>query len=569
MKMATVGKLGFGYLFFTAHVLFAKCDVQVKILNQAGVVVSEVSAGVPFQLHIIAKGDCDINEIKFSSDFEICKMSALGTIKSVSNVNRVINHTITHRYMARIDRVGSYVFGPIQLKNGNQVIENLNLTIHVRHETAPRPSAKNLMLECKASKQKVYVGERFVLRVRFYFNDLDIKSANLNFPADFKDMMDFELINSAISGSEMQNGYKIPYLQWDVALTARQAGELLLPAISVIFEKKERVNQFFIFQSHMQEELFSNALLLQVISLPPRDVHKEVDIAVGVFEKFTAEIDHTNLQEGQAAQLVLKLKGDGNWNKVNLQLTGVCDLLQSYAGSITLKQNCKKFEYVLQGVKKGKCFLPEQIFFYFDPIEASYKTLTTDRIEIDVLSVSSDTQSKAVEQKQRAEKQIDSRCEPDSRIKGLMENGSATYQSIYFLPVWIFVVLIFLPFSFLICIAIFNAYYYRSRSTFAIFQTSLLNIAKNKQGFLLYGLFTNILIQKFNLSAIEINSEKIEQLLMFYGVPTSIRKSFCIFYYELAAVAFAKQGERLDLFEQAQNWLNFLEGLVLPDAKKN
>ena len=560
--MATIGKLCFGYWFFTAHIIFATCDIQVKILNQAGLPVSEVSAGVPFQLHVVAKGDCDIGEVEFSSDFDICKMSALGTIKSVSNINHVINHTITHRYMARIDQVGSYTLGPIRLKNANYVVGNVNLTIHVRNDVLPKPSAKNLSLEIKSSKQKVYVGERFEVRVRFYLNDLAIKSAHLNLPTDLKDQFEFEVINNATPGSEMQNGHKMSYLQWDLAMSATQAGNLILPAMSVVFEKKQRVNQFFIFQNQAQEELFSNALMLQVNSLPvnkgDNQFLQQKDIPVGVFGNFTAKIDHTHLKEGQAAQLVLSLEGDGNWNKVQIPLANVPHNLQNYAGAVTQQADSKSFEYILQGVQKGVCKLPEQTFFYFDPIAATYKTLKTRPIELNVLSVST-----VILPKLNLENTL------DSRIKPIMEAGAITHHARYYLPTWLFMLLVFWPILILIFKALFNKYRNQKKRGFSVFKTKLLIIINNKQSNLLYGLFTDILMQKFNLLSSQISAESINSLLTFYSVPVNMRKAFCSFYYELAAIAFANHYEQLDLFNQAQDWLLFLERLGAPDVKKN
>lgn len=566
MKMATIGKVWFGYLFFTARIIFATCDIQVKVLNQVGLPVSEVSVGVPFQLHIIAKGDCDIGEVEFSPAFDICKMSALGTVKSVSNINRVINHTITYRYNVRIDQVGNYTLGPIRVKNGNQVIGSAEVVLKVRHNVLPHPSAKHLVLELKSNKQKVYVGERFTVKIRFYFNDLAIKTAHLNLPGDFKDKFEFEVIQSAMLGSEMQNGHKVPYLEWDLAVSARQAGDLLMPALSVIFEKTQHVNQFFIFQNQVQEELFSNALMLQVSNLPPierakqgdQQVLKYHDIPVGVFGSFSAKIDHTNLKEGQAAQLVLSLAGDGNWNKVNLPLTNVPHNLQSYAGSITQQAHSKEFEYVLQGVQKGVCKLPEQTFFYFDPDAAVYKTLKTKPIELNVMSVSVVALPKS------------NFGHPlDSRIRPLMEVGAVTYQARYYLPIWLFMLLVFLP----ILILIFKTWRSSSRKQkklgFSAFKAELSMITKNKQSDLLYGLFTNILMQEFNLPALQISADSIDSLLRSYHVPVNMCKAFCNFYYELAAVAFAKQGEQLDLFIKAQDWLNFLERLVVQNGKKN
>lgn len=561
MKIATTGRILFGYLLFAAGRIFATCDIQVKALNQAGETVSEVAVGVPFQLQIIAKGDCDVSEVEFSSDFNICKISSLGTIKSVSNINHVMTHAITHRYMVRIDQPGSYTLGPIQLKHANNLVGTVNLAVNVQPIVVSKINPKNLTSELKINKQKVYAGERFEMQIRFYFDDLSIENVALNLPFDFKDKFDFEFIDQAVLGNVVQNGQKLQYLEWNLVVSARQAGEHLLPAIGVVFEKKQRINQFFIFQNHDAKEIFSNSVLLQILPLPKIDPLSSFandlpgQVAVGVFTKFTAKINQHILKDGQAAQLILTLEGDGNWDKVKISLSQVPENLQSYAGMISQQTHSKSFEYVLQGVKSGICSLPKQKFIYFDPQAEKYKSLQTNAIELDVLSVPDFSKKILAENHENPMPAL------NAPIKPIIEAGSIGPRAGYYLPIWLFSFLLLLPALILILKAIFVKYHHKSQSGFKVFKKQLKLLASNQQTNLLYHFFTNILTQEFNLKTTQINTHAIDDMLATYGVLPEQIRAFGQFYNELAAAAFSENYKHSDLFKRAQDWLIFLEGV--------
>lgn len=560
--MVTAGRFLSFCVLFAINLILAKCEIEVKILNQLGELVNEVAMGVPFQLHIIAKGDCDVSEVEFSEAFDICKISSLGTVKSVTNINHVLTHAITHRYLMRIDQEGSYVFGPIWLKHANNLIGKTDLAVKVRPDLASKNSSINLTAELKINKSKVYVDEKIELKIRFYFNDQSISNVTLNLPTEFKDKFDFKFIDQAISGNIQQNGAKLQYLEWNLVAFAKQPGDQILPAFGIVFEKNQRVNQFFIFQNHDKKEIFSNALKLQVKSVPKINPMHEFakilpeQVVVGVFDSFTAKVDQNLLKDGQAAQLIVQLEGEANWEKVKISLSGIPQNLQSYAGVVKQQSNIKSFEYILQGLKPGACKLPEQFFCYFDPLAEKYKVLKTNPIELNVSNVPAVTNHVA---KSKLAKIPEPQSHVlDQQIKPIIETESNDSQKFY-LPAWLFSILLLLPILILFIKDIFVRYDHKSRHSFKIFKKELVVLEKNQQVNVLYSFFTKILIQKFHLQITQINLKTIDNLLITYGMLSEQSSAFCKFYNELAAAAFSNDYKSDNLFEEAHNWLMFLE----------
>src|SRR3989338_3025825 len=107
MTMSIIGNWKKCVLFLFTLNLNA-CDLSFKILNYAGEQVAKVHVGVPFQLHLIAKGDCEFDRLEFNQDFEICNLTSLGVMKSINNINGVVSKTNVHKYLARIDQPGRY-----------------------------------------------------------------------------------------------------------------------------------------------------------------------------------------------------------------------------------------------------------------------------------------------------------------------------------------------------------------------------------------------------------------------------------------------------------------------------
>ena len=422
--------------------------MSFKILNYSGERVDKVLVGVPFQLHVIAKGDCDFDRLEFSPGFEGCNLNSLGVMKSINRINGVVSRVDVHKYLARIDQPGAYKLGQIKAFRGINLISSQDLSIDVVEQIdLPNDVTKNPVLEVKTNSNSVYLGEQFVLNVRLYFKSNQISAPKFTIPAGLDDIFDFEFINKPIHGSEQRNGLLVDYWQWEILGSAKRSGLLVIPAISVSFEKIERNNHFFMFANYDQITLFSNIIKLDVHSLPPTTQAVQ---GIGHFTDFVVTIDQKSLEANQAAQLRLELVGVGNWSKI--AITDLIDLpgnLRAYTGQLVQQDHSKFFEFVLQGVQVGSCEIPAQPFYYFDTKLKSYQTIYTKPVALDVLSINQLSSNQLLSQIDL--KKADLALNIDQDIQPIFESGEVRRRQNYYLPIhtWLILSLI-LPLIFLL-----------------------------------------------------------------------------------------------------------------------
>ena len=113
--------------------------------------------------------------------------------------------------------------------------------------------------------------------------------------------------------------------------------------------------------------------------------------AVGKFSVDTS-IDKTEIKQGESTELAFKVSGSGNLQLVNLPKITSPPGLELYEPERkdNIKVNAKgmrgsvKNIYTLVGQNAGKFPLSPIQFSYFDPDTASYKTLSTDEIVVNV-----------------------------------------------------------------------------------------------------------------------------------------------------------------------------------------
>lgn len=405
------------------------CDLSVKILNYNGDHVSRAQVGVPFQLHIIEKGDCEVDRLEFATSHDSCRLNYMGAMKSIHNINGSVSRSNIHKYLARIDRPGIYKLGPIKAWQGLNLVGNLDLQIEVcQQENMPVDIAKNPAVEFKSSSSSLYVGEQFTFNIKFYFLDNQITAPELTMPAGFDDWFELESKSVPNKYSEQRNGILVNCWQWQILATAKKAGQFLMPAVSVSFEKIDQRHSFFRFVNQDKNTLFSNTINLDVRNLPENQETAGV-LGVGHFTDFTMTVDHATLSSDQAAQLKLELVGKGNWSKISINhLEGLPVNLQAYAGRAVSGENYKQFEFVLQGVQAGSCVIPPQVFNYFDTESQQYQKIFTKPINLTVLHVHQKKDQAHLIKKDLA-------VALDHNIKPILESGAIKYHKNYYLPI--------------------------------------------------------------------------------------------------------------------------------------
>lgn len=421
--MRIIGKIFL--LLFTLSV--EACDLSVQILNHAGQATKQVAVGVPFQLHIIASGESELDRLEFSKNMEFCKLNSLGVLKSINNINGVVSRVSVHKYLARIDQPGIYQLGPIQAWQGTSLVGSVDLMVDVSESASlPADLAKEPVLVLKASSLELYCGEQFVLNVKLYAKQGQIVAPKLTIPTGLEELFDLEFKDGQKKSPKERAGVVVDCWHWQILASAKRAGHFMIPAVSVNFEKNDRRNHFFMFSNNAQVTLFSNVLKLMVRDLPPTT---EIVQAVGCFSDFIASVDRAELTANQAAQLKLELVGSGNWSKIAItELKNLPANVQAYAGQALLGVNRKQFEFVLQGVQSGTCTIPAQPFYYFDTNFKQYRTIYTKPLVLDVLHASDFPETIDLQK-------ADLTFNIDQSIAPILESGAIKYHQNYYLPI--------------------------------------------------------------------------------------------------------------------------------------
>ena len=307
--------------------------------------------------------------------------------------------TIRYSYQVSIDAIGSYVLGPAKVMYQQQELVSNNVQVEVVKDVGTQHSSKNnkstdskTFLRFMVDNESVVVGQKIGCILRFYYQDPSISLANVGTPElsafDVKETSQLEHGVAEIDEVE----YK--YVQWRWDMYPTKPGDFVIPAYNADYEIPSKDNHFLagflmLMNRAERKRVYSNALTLKVAALPHCDVPVH---AVGVFERFSAEIKPGMAKEGEGMVLTMDIEGDGNLQAIatpTLNIPSTLKYYDSHNSILAPKYNDelpkKRFEFIVQGMKAGDCEIPEQLFTYFDTQTHTYVTLRTTPLAVSIM----------------------------------------------------------------------------------------------------------------------------------------------------------------------------------------
>jgi oxygen tolerance protein BatD len=274
---------------------------------------------------------------------------------------------------------------------------------------------KNLFVRAQADKTTCFIGEPIVVTYKLY-SRLRSESRVTKRPSlngfSVYDMTD---PNADIASVETLNGK-----QFAVHII-RKAQLIPLQAGTVELDPAEVENKvYFIKQStnvpgrrhSLLDEIFgqsaeegtetnqditlqSQPLAITIKPLPELNKPADFNGAVGHFT-IESSIENKKIAATDAGTLKVVVKGNGNLPIVNAPQIKWPGSIEAY--DATAKENVDKtvaplggtktFEYAFTPQKQGSYILPAIDFSYFDPTSASYKTIQTQQLTVDVSAAS-------------------------------------------------------------------------------------------------------------------------------------------------------------------------------------
>jgi hypothetical protein len=365
----------------------AQAQLTLSITSMQGEPLEQAGIGQPFL--VIVEGESVPSATPFIEGLEqfVTKQSGV-QMRIVNGITQV-----KYQYEVRSDKTGHFTIGPAVCKAGSKEYRSHAVSITVGHESvlsnATQHKAKEaVLLRVTVDKNSVVVGEKIKGTVRFYIASKTIQLHEIHAPR-------FEEIGLKVlnpqgpeQGVEQIQGTTYSYAQWEWEAYPTRTGTFVIPA----YWAEYSVMPSF-WSQRVGKRVYSNALTITVQELPdaPGAAH-----AVGHYTHFHASIKPNVSKQGEAMVLTLELVGDGDMAAISYPvLRNIPETVRVYESkqmvvepTFRSEQRKKRFEYIVQALKPGDFQIPPQQFTFFDTVQRSYHSLTTEPLFITVLAES-------------------------------------------------------------------------------------------------------------------------------------------------------------------------------------
>ncbi|NLG17858.1 MAG: hypothetical protein GX556_11045 [Fibrobacter sp.] len=321
-----------------------------------------------------------------------------------NEINTQFYYVITPR------ATGSFTFPSIQIELDGTIYKTDPLVFNVTNEPVKNPDIQVSLL---LNKRNLYVGEQadFTFKIVQKANS-PTEVRNSFMPAleklekaFGKDFSLSRLFTTQITTTqeriygEIYNTYSLKYSLFPVSAGTFQITSVPFEYQELKRAQRRRVDPFFddffdmdFLGGGMQavaKIAHSNSLSINVKALPPAPAG--FTGAVGNFS-ISASADRSEVPSGEAVTLKVTLKGStrpSDMGDVNLAKLADCEIFkperQVSADTTARGISAKKFyKYLLIPRQEGNLVIPPVTFPYFDPETGTYKTISSDPININV-----------------------------------------------------------------------------------------------------------------------------------------------------------------------------------------
>ncbi len=246
---------------------------------------------------------------------------------------------------------------------------------------------ENNFVKVTPSKNIVYIGEPFLATYEFY-SGMTLTSANVSKQPSFNGASVIEMTEEKPPYKTTHNGkeYLVSRIR-QAQLVPLKTGTIVLESAEVATEIM--VNDNYGLSAKKQSAIIKNAPVNIIVQPLPPGAPAGFSGNVGQFT-ISANVNRTNLPAGETNYLTVTITGEGNVDGIKLPVINLPDNIQSFQAAdsqnvnkqIFPMQGTKIFKIPFIGQKEGAAVIPAISFSYFDNEENSYKTATTQPINI-------------------------------------------------------------------------------------------------------------------------------------------------------------------------------------------
>ena len=256
----------------------------------------------------------------------------------------------------------------------------------------------NIELIASVSKNSPYINEPITIVYKLYYKSpINVSNANESEAPKYKDFFTQNIkIPQLKVNRETYKGQIYNVVDWrKVVLYPQRDGNLEISPLSLnlVLDFPTNKRDFFgnIIYDQASKIITTGSKIITVRKLPDNGKPKNFSGAVGQFE-FDVILNKNSLKASESFQAKVKVTGQGNlklFDLPNLMVPASMELYEPERKE-NVKTNLSGMSGTIENIYtivpkyQGKFPIQELEFSYFDPLEKTYKTLKSQKLNIDV-----------------------------------------------------------------------------------------------------------------------------------------------------------------------------------------
>ena len=324
--------------------------------------------------------------IKQTTDFSLAGRPGKSTQFEYNN--GVSSHMISYIYTYIPNKIGTFEIGRTAVTDGKNTYTAPGTTVIVTGESEPQteiPSEANanIFIRTSVDKEDPYVGEQVTLTFEL-FNRSTIWGDTEYDPPTTTGFWTVALPKIPPS-TKVMNNKLYHYNAIKNALFPTTSGELTIGSSSLDYS----TGGFF--SMNRTQVLNTRPITIKVKPLPGRGKPQDFSGAVGDY-RMSAKADRASIKVGDVVTIVVGVSGKGNLDLVSSIKAPDLSSFKTYDPKVSdavrnsgfVVGGGKTWEYILMPTAPGKTTIQPFSLSFFNPDDASYHTVSTQPITINV-----------------------------------------------------------------------------------------------------------------------------------------------------------------------------------------
>lgn len=313
-----------------------------------------------------------------------------GTSSRVEIINSKMTSSIDYTYYIQPKKEGTFEIGPAEVKVDGESFKSQSRILKVLKPVVSKGARGNLFLSAEISAKEVYVEEQVQYILKLY-SRTNIRDISLNLPEP--ENLKLKQLGKPRNYRSVYDGKEYDVIEVRYAVATGTEGEYIIGPASMnmtlleIGSRRRRSlfdDPFFSFSSGRPISVASEIVNLKVNPLPDEGKPDDFSGLVGQFD-MESNLDPTTVRAGESATLTVRVKGQGNAQRIpDLTLAEFKDT-KIYADQPVLNVQQgdkgllgeKTMKWALVPEAEGRVEVPIMKLSFFNPRTKAYETLTS------------------------------------------------------------------------------------------------------------------------------------------------------------------------------------------------